>query len=208
MKPSLLRRFRHFVRGPNPLHPAVWQGRLAPLNFRRLTADDIPQCLELYTLNETDRFPKDFIGEYERNLRREDGYYLVAEKEGRLIATGGISYFQAPHLAVLSFGLIRPDQQGRGVGTALLLARLSLLNLNPPMHRVFIFAVAKSVGFYKRFGFTPWTPWRDPHGQEQPSASVMVFDSDVRECRRLLAAHQIVVPEDQDRIPFKKAPTQ
>ena len=130
----------------------------------------------------------------------------VAESEGRLVAAGGISYLQKPYIAVLSFGLVRPDQQGRGVDTALLLTRLSLLSLDRPVHHVLIFAVAKSVGFYKRFGFNFFSPWRDIHGQEQPAARLVITESEVRECRQLLAAHRISVPGDLDQIPFEKLP--
>jgi hypothetical protein len=41
----------------SPLHPDNWRGRLKPSTLRRLDPEDIPQCLELYRLNEPGRFP-------------------------------------------------------------------------------------------------------------------------------------------------------
>lgn len=60
-KVRVFERVAHFFKGPNPLHPAVWEGRLAPLTFRRFKIEDLPQCLELYRLNEPGRFPEGVI---------------------------------------------------------------------------------------------------------------------------------------------------
>jgi N-acetylglutamate synthase-like GNAT family acetyltransferase len=204
--PSFRQRFRHFFLSPNPLHPENWEGRLAPMTFRRFAIEDLPQCLEIYKLNEPGRFPAGVIDKYERVLRAQRTYVLVAEREGRIIATGGIAYQLQPHLAVLSFGLVRPDHQGQGVGTALVLARLALLSLQRPVHRVFIFAVEKSFIFYKRFGFQEFTPWRDPQGEEQPTGYLVISDAEVRACRKLLADHGISIPNDETQVPFNEKP--
>jgi len=46
------------MRGPNRLHPKIWEGRLSPVSFRKYKPDDLPQCLEIYSLNEPGRFPE------------------------------------------------------------------------------------------------------------------------------------------------------
>src|SRR5678816_2032909 len=127
-------RIYHFFRGPNPLHPAVLAGRLSPVTFRRFGPQDLPQCLELYALNETGRFPPGVAAHYEESLMKANTYFLVAESDGRIIASGGLSYFGREDVAVLSFGLVHPGQQGKGIGTALLLARLALLKPNQPVY--------------------------------------------------------------------------
>lgn len=201
---SFLERVKHFAKGPNPLHPGNWEGRLSPLEFRRLQTSDIPECLEIYKLNEPGRFPEDTIGQYEKSLRTQSSYFLVAEKKGRIIASGGMAYFQNPYLAILCFGLVRPSDHGTGIGTALLLARLALLKEDELVHRVFIFAVEKSFGFYQRFGFQPTRSWRDAKGNEHPSGYLVITNAEVQQCRRLLADHGISVPHDGDQVPFRK----
>src|SRR5260221_373003 len=82
----------HFLKGPNPLHPSMWKGRLRPLTFRRFAVTDMPRCLELYALNEAGRFPEGVIEEYKKTLREQTSYFLVAEIGGQIIASGGVGY--------------------------------------------------------------------------------------------------------------------
>jgi GNAT superfamily N-acetyltransferase len=202
IRPRFLQRMGHFLRGPNPLHPGIWEGRLRPLTFRRFNLADLPQCLDLYKLNEAGRFPEGAVDNYEDCLRSERTYVLIAEDGGEIVATGGIHYFIRPHIAVCCFGLVRPDQQGRGIGTALFLARLALLGNTEPVYRVMIFAVRKSYVFYQRFGFLPFTPWHDKQGVAHPSGYLLVSNAEVVQIRKLLADHGISVPHDEDKVPF------
>jgi N-acetylglutamate synthase-like GNAT family acetyltransferase len=192
----------HFLKGPNPLHPSMW-GRLRPLTFRRFAVTDMPRCLELYALNEAGRFPEGFIEEYKKTLREQTSYFLVAEIKGQIIASGGVGYL-GENTAVFCFGLVRPSHHGRGVGTALLLARLALLNPKRPAYQVVILAVEKSFDYYKRFGFRNFTVWPDIHGQKHPCGRLRVTCSEIRRCRELLRKHGIVVPQDEDQIPSTK----
>jgi len=95
--PSLLNRLGHFIKGPNPLHPAVWEGRLSPLNFRRFQPEDVSQCLEIYKLNEPGRFPEGVLSEYEKSLREQRSYFLVAERNGQIVATSMARSIQLAH---------------------------------------------------------------------------------------------------------------
>ena len=204
IRPRFLERVGPFFKGPNPLHPGVWEGRLRPMTFRRFDIADLPQCLEIYKLNEPDRFPKGVISQYEDCLRGGRTYTLVAEHEGRIVATGGINYFLKPRVAILSFGLARPDHQGKGIGTALLFARLAMLSDKEPVYHVFIFAVEKSFAFYQRFGFLPAADWRDESGAAHPSGHLIITLAEAQRCRKLLADHGISVPHDEDQVPMQK----
>src|ERR1043165_8804325 len=192
----------HYLRGPNPLHPDLLEGRLSPLRFRRFAKEDLAQCLELYSLNEPGRFPTGLIEPYEKSLLNGDSYYLVAQNEQeRAVAVGGISYWRRRDAAVLCYGLVHPSHQGRGVGTASLLGRLSLLDPRRPEYHVFIFAVEKSIGFYQRFGFRNPGPWEDSKGGQHPSGHLLFTSAEIKRCRNLLKNHGIIVPPDEDKVP-------
>jgi predicted N-acetyltransferase YhbS len=197
-------RLYHFCKGPNPLHPSVCDGHLSPVIFRRFAITDMPQCLELYALNEPERFPKGVSEQYEKCLTEQTSYFLVAEIEGQIVASGGLSYWTRRDFAVLCFGLVRPSHQGKGIGTALLLARLALLNPKHFEYHVFIFAVEKSFGFYWRFGFRSFQPWQDLHSDKHPSGHLLITSSEIRKCRQMLQAHGVGLPQDQDQIPTRK----
>ena len=197
-------RIYHFLKGPNPLHPSVWSERLPPIAFRQFAPQDLPQCLELYALNEPGRFPKGVAQRYEDSLKRGSSYFLVAECNGQIVASGGLSYRMREDFAVLCFGLVHPSQQGKGIGTALLLARLSLLMPDRWDYHVFILALESSIGFYRRFGFRAFQAWKDPQGKMRPSGHLVFTSSEIRRCRALLNDHKIAVPEHEDKIPFRK----
>ena len=205
---SLLRRIFHSIKGPNPVHPLVWEGRLSPIVFRRFEEADSNQCIELYTLNEKGRFPEGVLDQYRKHLAERHSYYLVGEKEGRVVAFGGVSYYMRENIAMLSYGLVKPEHQSQGIGTSLLLARLSLLRPRPWNYQVFIFAVEKSFAFYRRFGFSPFTPWQAPDGTKHPSGHLLLTAGEIRRCRELLHAHNISVPHDENQIPLRMSPSE
>jgi N-acetylglutamate synthase-like GNAT family acetyltransferase len=204
LRSNLLNRFRHYLKGPNPLHPSVWEGRLSPIIFRKLETADISQCLEIYKLNEPGRFPGGIFNEYEKFLREQRSYVLIAERDGKILATGGIHYYQKPYWAELCFGLVRPSEQGTGIGTASLLARLALLKESAMVYHVLIGAVTKSLGFYERFGFRRIGSWQDTQGAEHPLGSLAITYAEAQACRELLTQHGITVPEDKNQVPFRE----
>ena len=175
--------------------------------FRRFEECDLNQCLELYLLNEKGRFPQGVIEQYRKSLAEGDSYYLVGEREGRIVAAGGLSYWMRENMVVLCFGLVEPNHQGHGIGTALLLARLAMLKPKPWNYHVIIFAVEKSFAFYRRFGFCNITPWQDPDGAKHPSGHLVLTRSEICRSRALLEAHHISVPFDEDKVPMRMSPT-
>ena len=175
--------------------------------FRRFQVADLDQCIELYSLNEKGRFPEGVIEQYRESLAQQDSYYLVGEKEGRIVACGGVSYWMRENVVVLCFGLVNPKHQSRGVGTSLLLARLALLRPQAWNYHVLIFAVEKSFAFYRRFGFCPFTPWQSANGTKHPSGLLVLTAGEIRRCRALLEIHRISVPTDEDKVPLRMSPT-
>ena len=197
-------RLYHFIRGPHPLHPSVCDGRLSSRAFRRFETKDLPQCVELYSLNEPGRFPVGVAEQYHQSLVDGRSYHLVTEVDGQIVASGGVSYSAREDRVVLSFGLVHPDHQGQGLGTSLLLARLALLKPGRLYYHVFIFAVEGSFGFYRRFGFKDYYPWLDAQGVPHPSGRLLLSGSDVRRCRQFLSSRGIEVPEDEAEIPIRQ----
>jgi N-acetylglutamate synthase-like GNAT family acetyltransferase len=194
--------FIHFFKGPNLFHPRVWKGRLQPTNFRALVAADIPQCLELYELNRPGRLPDGWEARYRSDLESASNYTLVVERDDRIIATGGISKLAREDVVILSYGLVHPAHQSRGLGIALTMARLALLEPTPDNYSVFIGAVAKSVGYYGRLGFGVVGTWSDAQGATHPYARLLVSAKDIRGCRELLQQHGITWPDRGVRIPM------
>src|SRR4051812_31201177 len=121
MRSAWLRCIYHAFRGPHRLHPSVIDGLVTPMRFRLYQPRDRDQCMERYALNEPGRFPEEVINQYHDALTRQGSYILVLEKNDRIIASGGMCYAIRQNIGILSFGLVHPEHQGIGLGTALLL---------------------------------------------------------------------------------------
>ena len=199
-------RLYYHVRGPNPLHPMVWNGRIPPITFRRYRESDLDGCVNLYDLNAPGRFPT-LDPPYRTALASGRIYTLVAEMDGKLIAAGSVSYhrpqeFLDDNVATLSFGLVHPDHHSKGIGTALVLARLALLKPSQEYYFVLIFAVNRSMGFYRRLGFHDAGKWKDCNGEEHPFATLEFLRRDINSSRKLLANHQVIYPDDEENVPL------
>lgn len=129
-------------------------------------AEDTDTCLEIYRLNAPGRFPAEVEQEFGETLKRNDDSMLVIEHQGCVVACGGTSLTGT--CATLSYGLIHPEFQGRGIGRLLLLSRLARLH-GPPMI-VLIYAVEASIGYYERYGFARFSLWYSQNGEAHPSA--------------------------------------
>lgn len=176
------------------------------LTFRRFAPGDTAKCLELYDLNEPDRFPAGVRDDYATLLNNQSIYVLISEKDGRVVACGGLYYHTRKDIAGLCFGLVHPQFQRMGIGTALLLARLALLDPSRPRFVLLISAVEKSIGFYRRLGFRRFAPWKDKQGQLHPSGYLFFSSRQIQHCRKLLADHGISVPQDEKLVPVYEQP--
>jgi len=200
------RRLRWIVTPAAPTNRRLWEGKLCPMQFRRTVPSDLEQCLELYRLNDGGRFPLGYISRYFKSLSEQESYVLVLDGPQGLIATGGLAYFsRRPNTAMLSWGLVHPAHHGKGIGTALLLARLALLGTTGLWRFVYIASLKDSVGYYRRFGFsTPGTlMWEDTSGKRHPIGMLWIFAYQIRRIRRILSEQGVTYPrEDVTEIPY------
>jgi [ribosomal protein S18]-alanine N-acetyltransferase len=144
------RRLNYF---PGQFNPYVARKRLRPVHIRPYVPADLDACLELYRLNEPGRFPPGILPEFETYLREGLALFLVIEEEGTIVGCGGIQFVRGPESehAHLVFGLIHPERRQSGLGSVLLLARLTTL---PDEEWIIgLDAVPSSRSFYERFGF-------------------------------------------------------
>lgn len=82
---------------------------------------------------------------------RED--YFVVEQEGCIIGSGGINYFREEHIARISWDVLHPDWQGKGIGSQLLKHRLSHIQQQSDIQEVIVRTSQLAYLFYEKFGF-------------------------------------------------------
>lgn len=136
--------------------------------YRCYSASDEAECVAIYRALESG-FPDEGIEEFLKCLRRTENGIIVAERAGRVVGMGGIS-LAGSNTAIMYYGLVAPDQQGLGIGTALALLRLCSLPPSDLPPTVFIWTLKKPQHFYRRFGFRTYHEWDDSKGGKHPAA--------------------------------------
>jgi ribosomal-protein-alanine N-acetyltransferase len=82
---------------------------------------------------------------------RED--YYVVEDAGVVVAGGGINYLREGREARISWDMVHPEYQGRGVGSELTLFRLNEIRQRPGIRTVTVRTSQMAYQFYEKFGF-------------------------------------------------------
>jgi ribosomal protein S18 acetylase RimI-like enzyme len=127
--------------------------KLAACSIREYHPNDLEACLDIHESNEPD-----FVRPQDRQAFREflelgTTYQLVLIHDGDVIACGGLDLLGDEGSAYLLHGMVHEEYQQRGFGTALLAARLALLEVEDRPLDVWLRASAEAAGFYRRFGF-------------------------------------------------------
>jgi hypothetical protein len=160
----------------SPVPPTV-----SPLGIQIRAYDpaDKDACVEIYKENEPGRFPDGVVGQFEQFLQHPGYLRLVGCIDERPVAIGGIGVVRgmfANNVGLL-FGMVRPALHRRGIGTAMLLARLAALPQPVKPVRVTLSSVETSGGFFERFGFAYQGQMALPSGSKRLDVKSAILDS-------------------------------
>lgn len=120
---------------------------------RTFTLNDKQACLALFDANVPRYFDVAEREGFDAFLTGKPQDYLVLEIEGRVIASGGVTWHQNNTIAGLAWGMVTPELQGTGLGQQLLEARLELVRTRGTGKQVVLSTSQHTAGFYARFGF-------------------------------------------------------
>lgn len=156
MRPGAMKSLLEVLTGPrSALSPR--QPKALPLGtrIRPYSPSDKEACLDIYNEAEPGRFPAGARGEFERFLEAPGYLKLICSIDENPVAVGGIGLIPGLFSTQvwLVFGMVRPALHGRGIGTAMLLARLGALHCPEKPVRVLLSSVMASEGFYASLGF-------------------------------------------------------
>lgn len=124
---------------------------LVPCRIRKCEERDWPELERFYRAQEGKTIPHGCFEQFQQNMRSSS--YLVAEHQDILVAGGGLVYDSEFVRARLTFGIVRPESQRKGIGTTMVLARLSLIPAESVCTEVRLTATEWSKPFLERFGF-------------------------------------------------------
>lgn len=92
---------------------------------------------------------KDFVAYLEKEI--ED--YFVVDLNGEIIGAGGINYFPEERIARISWDIIHPNSQGKGIGKSLLEYRIKHLKQNTKVDSIVVRTSQLAYRFYEKAGF-------------------------------------------------------
>ncbi|WP_242919941.1 GNAT family N-acetyltransferase [Pontibacter liquoris] len=79
--------------------------------------------------------------------------YFVVTEAATLVGSGGINYFEADKVARLSWDIIHPDFQGKGIGRKLTEFRIARISTHPEIDTIVVRTTQLVYGFYQKAGF-------------------------------------------------------
>lgn len=121
--------------------------------IRPYAAADKKALLEILRLNTPQYFAAAEEADFHEYLAHRLEAYYVVEVGGRLVGAGGLNYFDDYTWARISWDLVHPHFQGKGIGKALLRYRLEQVSRIPSVRLLQVRTSQLVYLFYQKFGF-------------------------------------------------------
>lgn len=125
--------------------------------IRKFAENDRADLINIFKLNTPKFFDPNEQKDFKAYLNDYSEYYFVIEQNGVIAGGGGLKFQNDKKIVRISWDLLHPDFQGRGLGSELLLHRLNWLRecmaQHPNLQKIESWTSQVSVKFYEKFGF-------------------------------------------------------
>jgi GNAT superfamily N-acetyltransferase len=120
---------------------------------REFILSDTTRVLELLNLNIPSSFAETEVKDFEHYLQFERELYFVLCIDQIVVACGGINFKNTLNQAWLSWDIVHPDFQGKGLGGSLVTHRLNYLKDHFKIDTVWVRTSQLANRFYEKAGF-------------------------------------------------------
>lgn len=121
--------------------------------IRPYSSNDKKELLHLLRLNTPRYFDATEEADYIAYLDNHLEDYFVIEENDRIMGAGGINYLAHNTEARLSWDMVHPGFQGKGIGQALTRYRIGLIKHNPAVEVIVVRTTQLVYKFYEKMGF-------------------------------------------------------
>lgn len=121
--------------------------------IRSYIETDKEALLRLLEANVPLYFSVEEIADYKQYLETEIEQYFVVEEDGVLLGGGGINILENQKEGRISWDVIAPSSQGKGIGRDLLLYRLAILKNTTSVQHIRVRTSQVVYPFYEKYGF-------------------------------------------------------
>lgn len=126
---------------------------LSEIQIRNYNPKDKNALLELLRLNTPTYFSPEEESDFISYLDKHILAYFVIEFENVIIGCGGINVTENQKTGVISWDIIHPNFQGKGIGKQLLEHRINFLKTNYLLDEIIVRTSQHTVDFYHKSGF-------------------------------------------------------
>ncbi len=110
--------------------------------------------MELLRLNTPASFAASEEPDFLEYLAHHSQNYFVVEDAAEIIGCGGFNWFDNGKIARLSWDIIHPAFQGKGIGRELTKFRVEQIKQNPAVRLLYVRTSQLVYPFYQKLGFT------------------------------------------------------
>ena len=121
--------------------------------IRPYTDTDREALLHILRLNTPRYFAPEEEADFIEYLDKHLEAYFVVEESGQVVGAGGLNYLDNNALVRISWDLIHPDFQGRGIGRALTQFRIAEARSKPGVRLIQVRTSQLVYPFYQKLGF-------------------------------------------------------
>ncbi len=123
------------------------------MTIRPLLPSDKTALLAILLLNTPAYFHPDEELDFIHYLDKEIQDYFVVEISGNVVGSGGINYSTDGKTGIISWDLIHPDFQGKGIGRQLLEHRIAHIKTLSGIENISVRTSQQAYKFYGKSGF-------------------------------------------------------
>ncbi|WP_242693310.1 GNAT family N-acetyltransferase [Sabulibacter ruber] len=141
--------------------------------IREYQKEDQPVILELLRLNTPAYFSPEEEQDLIHYLNNEIERYFVLEYDGNVVGSGGINFSEDQATGKISWDILHPTYQGKGLGSLLLNHRIDTLKNLPQIRTISVRTSQLVYRFYEKQGFQLlevvkdyWAPGYDMYRME------------------------------------------
>lgn len=123
------------------------------LSIREYKVNDFNKLCDLLKLNIPKYFAVEEYPDFKKYLNEEIENYFVAEIDKEIVGCGGINYKKNKNISMISWDIIHPEYQGKGIGKKILQHRINFVKKNYPTYKIIVRTSQLVFKFYEKQGF-------------------------------------------------------
>lgn len=123
------------------------------MTIRPYQTNDRQTIIDLFLLNTPTYFSEDEEADLHRYLDKEIDEYFVVEVDGQVVGCGGINFPSDQSKGIISWDILHPDFQGKGIGSQLLQFRIQRIIEHHRIPEIMVRTSQHVYRFYEKNGF-------------------------------------------------------